>query len=251
MGKIDISFCTTIKNRIHHLTKTLPVNIEVIRKWCAQKAITFEFIILDYDSTDGLEEWLAEFCKHNFDIEVIRMDNKPVYEDQVCKNIVHNRAVGEYLLNLDADNYLDEVYLNRLYELILEGYEFISQSGYGQKDCGELSGDYVVAMFPSKYPDIAARICITKTGFDLLGGYDEDLKGWGYTDGDFIARAHEIGLRCARIEDEYLSENTYIAHDDDDRLVNRGQTTTKGIQNCINLAKSLKNIKEGKLRANT
>jgi predicted glycosyltransferase involved in capsule biosynthesis len=251
MGKIDISSCTTIKNRIHHLTKTLPVNIEVIRKWCGKNAIIFEFIILDYDSTDGLKEWLPEFCKDKPDIEIIRMENKPIYEDQVCKNIVHNKAEGEYLLNLDADNYLDEVYLDRLYELILEGYEFISQSGYGQKDCGELAGDYTVAMFPSIYPDIAARICVTKTGFNLLGGYDEDLKGWGYTDGDFIARAHEIGLRCARVEDEYLSENCYIAHDDDDRLVNRNQTTTKGIQNLINVTKSLKNIKNGKLRANT
>lgn len=252
MGNIDISFCTTIKNRIHHLSRTLPINLKVLKRWSLKNNLTIEYLILDYDSTDGLKEWLPDFWQEeDYNFSFIRLENKPVYEDQIAKNIIHKAAQGNYLMNLDADNFLDELYLDKFYSLVLEGYDFISHSKYVEKDLGDLVGSFKIAYFSFGHPDVGARIAMKKEVFEKLGGYDEDLKGWGYTDGDIIARANEMEFKCGVIGPEYLSENSYISHDDIDRLVNRDQTVSKGVQNCINMSKSLKNIKSGKLRANT
>src|SRR5580704_1798101 len=48
-----ISFCISCRGRLHHLRRTLPQNIADNRDYP-----NLEFVLLDYNSTDGLGEWV-------------------------------------------------------------------------------------------------------------------------------------------------------------------------------------------------
>ncbi|KKL80749.1 hypothetical protein LCGC14_2001600, partial [marine sediment metagenome] len=48
-----ISFCTTCMGRLYNLKETLPKNIEANGEYP-----NVEFVILDYNSSDGLGDWV-------------------------------------------------------------------------------------------------------------------------------------------------------------------------------------------------
>ena len=50
----QISFCITCMNRLKHLQETLEKNID---NFLVDEV---EFVVLDYNSQDGLEEWIAQ-----------------------------------------------------------------------------------------------------------------------------------------------------------------------------------------------
>ena len=50
----QISFCITCMNRLKHLQETLEKNI--LDNFLVDEV---EFVVLDYNSQDGLEEWIA------------------------------------------------------------------------------------------------------------------------------------------------------------------------------------------------
>src|SRR5690606_15594024 len=66
MKSQKIIFCTTIKNRLHHLKQTLPQNIEDNKNYC-----NLQFLIMDYGSDDGLEGWLRSEMKEYIEHQVI------------------------------------------------------------------------------------------------------------------------------------------------------------------------------------
>ena len=51
-----LSFCIACKNRLYQIKQTLPQNLEDNRK--AKDFV--EFILVDFGSDDGLQEWIAE-----------------------------------------------------------------------------------------------------------------------------------------------------------------------------------------------
>ena len=51
----QISFCITCMNRLKHLQETLEKNI--LDNFLVDEV---EFVVLDYNSQDGLEEWIAQ-----------------------------------------------------------------------------------------------------------------------------------------------------------------------------------------------
>jgi len=53
-----IAFCTTCMNRMHHLRQTLEKNIQD-----NHLPDRVEFIVLDYNSQDDLEQWLRQNMK--------------------------------------------------------------------------------------------------------------------------------------------------------------------------------------------
>ena len=53
--QFTISFCTTCMGRIHDLAQTLPQNMADNADYPA-----LEFVLLDYNSRDGLEPWVRE-----------------------------------------------------------------------------------------------------------------------------------------------------------------------------------------------
>lgn len=92
---MKISFCVQTYNRLWQLRRTVPHNIATL-------ALTgHELIILDCGSGDGTEEYLrnvagCRYVRHPM----------PVYHIPAAKNAAHALATGEYVFNLDADNFV-------------------------------------------------------------------------------------------------------------------------------------------------
>lgn len=139
-----ISFCTSYLGRREHLELTMLHNFDVGAEFDC------EFIYVDY----------GEYSNR--------------WEVSKAKNIAHNKAAGDILVNVDADNYLSVEYVNGVLDLFDKDMNIIV---YGEKE------------------NTGGRIAISKDNFIKLGGYDERFKDWGYDDIDFIYRAANLGLR--------------------------------------------------------
>jgi len=100
---------------------------------------------------------------------------------------------------------------------------------------------------------------LRKSDFLALGGYDEDLTGWGYEDTDLLNRAQEAGLQC-----EFLVEPSTVSsieHSDSERLMNFAPSTFEHFEakapdiirmemNRRNRAYCLKKLEKGIIKAN-
>lgn len=169
-----LSFCTTCKNRLHHLEKTIFDNLKLIERYNA------ELVLVNYDSKDSLDFFvntqLTDYIK-NGTMKYIVVPNKQYFKHSHAKNIAHRNASGDVLVNLDSDNYLTDYFMRFIISLFSNN---INSCTVGQLlDC---NGGY-------------GRIAISKNNFYKLGGYIESLKGYGYEDCDFVERAY-LFLKC-------------------------------------------------------
>jgi glycosyltransferase involved in cell wall biosynthesis len=195
---MKVSLCTTVKNRLHHIKETLPYNIEV------NQDPNVDLILIDYWSTDGLEEWVKE--NHSLDIEKGKLKYYRLAEPievfilTHAINIGFRAAEGDIVCNVDADNFTGREFGTYLNDFFKDKTKLIaeSRSGYG------LSG----------------RKAFRRDEFiNILGGYDEDMRyGWGYDEWDIKARAEKFGFAVLSINPEL--EGSYIHHEDDERCKN-------------------------------
>jgi len=166
-----ISICTTCMNRLEDLKRTLPKNIEDNKDYP-----NVEFVLLDYNSADGLSNWI----KNNM-IDYIE-SGKLVYYKTIepkyfrmghSRNVAFKLSTGEIVNNVDADNFIGKGFvdvINKLAEL-----------------CPER------AVFAKGKRMMHGRIGFYKNEFLTLGGYDEDLVGYGFDDHSLIYRAMALG----------------------------------------------------------
>ena len=179
---MDLSFCITCKGRLHHLKKTLPVNLWI----CEAYASRVEIVLLDYNSSDGLCEWIPR----NLVLKVYRTSRPQKFHISHAKNVVHRLASGKFLCNLDADNFLTDGFVRKVLSLKENEITYGKGGSWG-------------------------RICITRDAFFALGGYDEAFQGWGMEDKDLVFRAKEgLGFKCIEI----TPWAPYIEHGDEERF---------------------------------
>lgn len=178
---MKISFCTTCKNRLYQLEQTIFKNLNNIKN-----DGNSELILIDYNDTTGLDN----FIDNNFRKEIndgiltyIKEYNSKYFEVSKAKNLSHFAANGNFLFNLDADNFINnEIYhfrniWNKYPNTLIHGDRAIKNDGsYG-------------------------RIGISREIFNNLGGYDEDI-GTYYEDTDLIDRCLKIGLLYAKVIDK-------------------------------------------------
>ena len=90
-------------NRLHHLKKTLPQNLEDNIGYPK-----IEFVVLDYSSKDGLSDWIYDKMSSYVEkgiLKFYRTDKPESFVHSHAKNAVSKLATGEVLCNIDADNY--------------------------------------------------------------------------------------------------------------------------------------------------
>ncbi len=168
-----LSFCTTCKNRLWQLRQTLPVNLY---------AIGFdgeaELVLVNYNSQDGLDGWLRQF-QPEIDAGRLRYFHESTqthYHASKAKNLAHFGATGDYLINLDADNFIGDT-IETLRSLWEEG------------------PDSLIHGFCGNYADgTYGRIGLSRESFRRLGGYDEDMMPMAHQDRDLISRARASGM---------------------------------------------------------
>ncbi|SHJ38527.1 DUF6734 family protein [Aquimarina spongiae] len=200
-NKIKISLCTVVMNRFDHLITTLKHNLEVVKKFKGKVDIN----IIDYNSTDGLEDFLFS---QNWFIEGVREGliiyyknyTAEYYHRSLPKNVVHYLALGEYLINIDADNFVSSSYLNYSLSLIEKEKRFFLRPSIL---C--TGGSF-------------GRIMVHREDFKKIGGYNLKIETYGYEDTEFTLRLRKMGVRQLAAPGHLCSD--VIEHDDALRTVN-------------------------------
>lgn len=193
---LKISFCTTVMNRLHHLKETLPMNL-------ADNAVTenIEFVILDYNSTDGLETWMQQ----NFDnfcgkVVYFKTTQPTFYNRSHSRNIAFRLASGDIVCNLDADNYAGKGFAEYLTAIFQQHHSIF------------------IAPQNNNLSDTFGKISTTKSDFLQLKGYDEAIKGYGFEDNDLKNRLKNLGRTEVTFNDvEFLKA---ITHTEEERIKN-------------------------------
>ena len=165
----SVSFCTLCKGRIGYLEKTLPANLVQIQELDA------ELVLLDYRSDDGLPDWVKKTFRNYIDrgvLQFIELQSDIPFSIPIGKNFAHRLGIKQFLINLDADNFIGDLWKQAQRAT---ANEFIACDEFGRGTFG--------------------RIGFWRQSLEMLGGYDEALQPAGHQDFDLINRALHLGMR--------------------------------------------------------
>lgn len=196
MNASKVSFCTTCMGRLHHLRETLPKNIEDNYDYC-----NTEFVILDYNSNDNLDRWIRENFAEQINVGKIvyaKVSGPTYFHRSHAKNVAAKCSSGDIICNLDADNFTGKSFASYINE-VFSTYEKI----------------FLNTDIQRSPKDVCGRIVLKRNDFFAIGGYDEDMKGWGYEDADLKEKLTRKGLRYLPIDTPYLQ---FLTHDDSERM---------------------------------
>lgn len=195
-----VSICVVCMGRRHHLAETLPRNLADNAHYP-----DLEFVLLDYNSGDGLEEWVAASLREQLEsgrVTYYRTTEQSFFDRSHARNVAFRLARGEILCNVDADNFT--------------GQGFAS---YVNERFGSHRGVFLQPDFEGAHRglrDAFGRLCVRRADFLNVEGYDEGLKDYGWEDNDLCMRLRKSGLRPLFFEDDRFLR--YIAHDNEERM---------------------------------
>lgn len=188
-------------NRLEHLKQTLPQNIKDNEDYD-----NLEFVILDYNSTDGMEEWIADsfmgLIKEGRLVYVHEKSSSHFLPPH-SRNVSIRCATGDVVCNVDADNFTCAGFASFLRETFQYRYHPILANSY----------DFSIWHAMNTH----GRLAVRRQHFLRLGGYDEEMLGWGAEDFDFNNRCLLAGFERVEIPEMYFK---VIEHGDDARVVN-------------------------------
>lgn len=225
-----LSFCITCKNRFYQLSQTLPVNLADN----LQHQNEIEFVLVDFNSEGGLKDWLFSTCQSALEsnyLKYIYTESIDIWHAPIAKNTAHNHASGEFLVNLDGDNFTGK----NGGAFVLEQFE-----KYGQ--------DLLLHQFRGEFEDGSfGRVGMSKKHFQTIRGYDESLLPMLYEDIDLIKRLQLHGLRYELVNDP--AYNKALINTKEDSLKNTGSELTPKEMNRQNFIRSKENLAKGKIIA--
>lgn len=183
-------------NRLHHLKQTLPKNLKDNEKYPE-----VEFVLLDYNSQDGLEDWAKKnFSNWQGKVNYYKTNSPEFYDFSHSRNLAISMATGDIICNLDADNYTGPNFCDFINEMFQRNENIFLSSR------------------KSGLSDLQGRICFHRNDFHSLNGYDEKIDGYGYEDTDFLNRLKLLGRREVQIKDPPFLHA--IHHDNNQRVLN-------------------------------
>lgn len=185
-----LSFCITCKNRFYQIRNTLQKNLDDNRMF----DFLVEFILVDFGSTDGLREWIAENFKPDLSTGYLKYyytDKLEYWHASIAKNTAHFLSQNDIVVNLDCDNYTGH-----------NGGKYVIQNFLAYK--------WQDIIFHQRDEDLHngayGRIGVLRKHFDSIGGYDESLGPMGHQDTDLIARLSMLGLIYVRNGDQRYNQ---------------------------------------------
>jgi len=163
-----ISICTTCMGRVEDLKRTLPVNISDNSDYPE-----VEFVVVNYNSQDDMHEYMTSsaMLSHLLSgkVRYLRTRLPRFFSMSHSRNVAFMNATGDIVTNVDADNFTGKEfasYLNRLANI--RPHRVIFAKGKRR---------------------INGRLGMFKNDFVSLGGYDEELIGYGGDDYSLLLRA--------------------------------------------------------------
>lgn len=200
----SISFCTVCMNRLHHLKQTLPQNIVDNSDYP-----DVEFVVIDYNSQDGLEDWIHEEMSEYMALGIltyIKVEGPKYFHRSHSRNVAFLAARGEIVVNIDADNFAGKGFAH-----------FINKQFQSQEN---------IFLIPDKEQvdstETFGKVSVRKEDFLALKGYDEQLVGWGFEDLDLYTRLQRFGLVEKRFTVPEFAR--CIVHDINERVSNQENT---------------------------
>ena len=182
-GRELVSVVIPCYNTHQYLTQTL----DSVRQ---QTYAPIEIILVDDGSTD--QETLSFLAGLSSDVRVIRQDNKGL---PAARNTGIAAANGEFILPLDADDWLDETAINEMHRAMLSGDNVVAAYCDMQMH-GNLTGvlkknyNFFEQLFFNQLPYC---LLFRRRDWVEVGGYDEAMRK-GYEDWDFNIRLSQFGL---------------------------------------------------------
>ena len=172
-----ISICTTCMGRLSCVQQTLEKNIKDNSDYD-----NIEFVLLDYNSKDGLAAWVRSSMMEYVEKGVLnyyRTNEPEFYSMTHSRNIAFKIATGDIVNNVDADHFTNKGFAT---------YVNILANNYPEK-----------AVFVKSKQKNRGRLGFFKKEFiELLGGYNEDIEDYGYDDADLLHRAAALGFVAVR-----------------------------------------------------
>lgn len=218
-----VSYCTSCKGRLWQLLQTLPSNVKKL------KEIDAEWIIFDNHCPDNTAEEILKFplVRILFEqekIKIFKLMNDYPFSMPLSKNLSHSQGIGNYLFNLDADNFITESF----------------------KDLGSLRRNEF--LWSASYADngTMGRLGVKREDFYELQGYDLALYGAGYDDIDFKDRLLMKGLNFQK---ETFCR-TPIQNTRQDTMTLIPSEVTHSELYRLNAKRSLMNRENGTIRVN-
>jgi len=175
-----ISICTNCMNRTSDLMQTYEQNI--IDNPQA------DFVLLNYNSQDNMDEWVATALQTYIDAGVLNYykTTEPKYYSMAhSRNITFKLAQGDIINSVDGDHFTNKGFAQKINEIA---------NAYNDK---------LTVLVKSKQKN-RGRIGMFKETFISLGGYNEDLEGYGFEDEDLLLRAYHTGCRVIRYGGAYM-----------------------------------------------
>lgn len=173
--KPTVSFCIPCGNRFWQISQTLPQNLKDNYK--DRKNV--EFILVDYASTDGLQEWVRDNFQEELKSGYLKYyytEEMPKWHMPTGKNTPHRLANNKVLVNLDCDNFTGP-----------RGGDYVSRLMWKY-------GVDKVVLHMGYGPGLCGRVALSRSNFFKAGGYDEALGAFGQDDMDLLNRAQGLGL---------------------------------------------------------
>ena len=195
-----IAFCITCMNRLSHIQETLVRNIDD-----NFNVNDVEFVLLDYNSSDNLENWIKTLIPF-LDLKILSYYRNLIPEDYQrshSRNMAFRLADAEIVCNLDADNFLGKGFADHIID------EFSATQ------------DNLFITSSLMQRDSFGRLCVKKNNFMKIGGYNEDLSGYGVEDIDLYSRFLAFGLEHRPIENS--SFESTIRHSNFERVSQESQ----------------------------
>lgn len=201
---LKISFCIVCMNRLHQLRETLIQNIKDNEDYPE-----LEFIVLDYNSQDGMAEWIKKNVNEFISNKrlIYYRTNEPLsFSHSHSKNLAFNLANGDIVCNINADHYTGKGFAHYINERFNEDNNCVLTT----IDFYKTNRNYN----PSK--DVFGRVCVKKSDFLKIKGFDERMNRYGFEDWDFINRLELMGVKRVLIGDfKYLK---FISHGEEERF---------------------------------
>jgi hypothetical protein len=221
-----ISICTTCMGRVVDIERTFLQNIKSNLGYYNDK---MEFVLLNYNSRDGLDDWAREMLPYFIDAGIVNYYHTfepQFYSMTHSRNIAFKLAQGDIVNNVDADHFTNKGFVEYINLLANQGIRHPVFLKSKQKNRGRLG------MF--------------KKEFLWLRGYDEGIEGYGFDDVDLLYRALCAGFSAVFFGGKYFS------HTEDHRRHPTENYSHKDwkYQQRKNTLISLLNLKYKKYRAN-
>lgn len=206
-GSFRISFCVVCMNRLPHLKETFLQNLIDNRNYKQ-----LEFILLDYNSGDGLEHWAKENLQSYISNERVvyyKTTQPKCFSHSHAKNLAFKLAKGDIVCNINADHYTGSEFAFYVNEKFVKDKNIVLTP----IDFYKTSKNY----HPPR--DVLGKVCVRKEDFLKVKGFEEQMAGYGFEDYDFINRLEMAGVRRVLIEDfDFLK---YIEHSEKRYNTNR------------------------------